>query len=207
MLGAAFNLKNGKGIDRKATYRAVAKIGEDKSYDGTRIVALLGVTDSTVKGMLSEMRARKRADMVGINLNGDVTASSLKLLGQSSDKLDDAPCREVASLAQDTGMSVSELRDVITQLKEAGSEEAKLQIIAEQRSARRLQIAERQASGKAKTPIAAQLRQRLGFINKYEIQPWDLAEYNPDLVDRHRESIQRAIAVLQRLLEAPGHSS
>jgi hypothetical protein len=103
LLGAAFNARHGKGIDRQEIRRAVEKIGADTSYDGTRIAALIGVTDATVKGLLAEMKARKRADDAGLHLNGSVGATVLQKLGQASEKLNDEPFLQVTKLAQDTG--------------------------------------------------------------------------------------------------------
>ena len=103
--GAAFNARHGKGIDREEIRKAVEFIGQDPTYDGTRIAALIGVTDATVKSMLTEMRARQRANNVGVNLNGSVGATPLRVLGQASEKLNDEPFPAVAELAQDTGMS------------------------------------------------------------------------------------------------------
>src|ERR1700689_4493413 len=36
LLGAAFNARNGKGIDREEIRKAVVAIGQDPTYDGTR---------------------------------------------------------------------------------------------------------------------------------------------------------------------------
>ena len=201
LLGAAFNARHGKGIDREEIRKAVEVIGEDPTYDGTRIAALIGVTDATVRSMLAEMRARQRAESVGIHLNGSVTATPLRVLGQASEKINDEPFAAVASLAQDTGMSGAELRDVIRQMHDAKSDEGALAVVDEHRRARREQIAEYRASGKSKPPPAAKLRQRLGFILEFENNPRDLAELNPEVVAKHREQIQRSIAVLQAVLD------
>jgi hypothetical protein len=202
LLGAAFNARNGKGIDREEIRRAVEVIGQDPTYDGTRIAALIGVTDSTVKSMLAEMKARERADTVGVHLNGSVAATPLRVLGQASEKLNDAPFRAVASLAQDTGMSPRELREVIRQMHQARSDEGAIAVVEEQRTARREQIAEYRASGKSKPPAAAKLRQRLGYILEFESRPGDLTELNPEIVPKHRQAIRRSISILQAVLDA-----
>jgi hypothetical protein len=202
LLGAAFNVRNGKGIDREETRKAIEKIGEDPTYDGTRIAALIGVTDATVKSILAEVKARKRAESVGVHLNGSVAATPLRILGQASEKLNDEPFRAVASLAADTGMSPGDLREIIRQMREEKSDEGALRVIDEHRRARREQIAEYRASGKSKPPPAAKLRQRLGFILDFEANPRELTELNPDVVIKHQEAIRRSIAVLQAVLAA-----
>jgi hypothetical protein len=202
LLGAALNARHGKGIDRDELRKAVEMIGQDPTYDGTRIAALIGVTDATVKSMLAEMKARQRAESVGIHLNGSVAATPLRILGQASEKLNDEPYRAVASLAQDTGMGPSELREVIKQMHAAKSDDGAVAVVDEQRKARREQIAEYRASGKSKPPPAAKLRQRLGFILDFESNPRDLLELNPEVVAKHREAIEKSIAVLQAVLAA-----
>jgi len=202
LLGAAFNARHGKGIDRQEIRAAVEKISADSSYAGTRIAALIGVTDNTVKGMLAEMKARRRADRAGLHLNGSVTASALRRLGEASDKLHDEPYRQVTSLVHDTGMSLSELNDILKEMREAGSDEGALHVIEQHRRARREQIAEYRASGHSKPPAAAKLRQRLGFILEYESKPGELVERNSDVAGRHRDEIERAIDVLRAVLAA-----
>jgi hypothetical protein len=202
LLGAAFNARHGKGIDREEIRKAVEFIGQDDTYDGTRIAALIGVTDSTVKSMLAEMKARARAESVGVHLNGSVAATPLRILGQASEKLNDEPFQAVASLAQDTGMAPGELREVIRQMHDARSDEGAVAVVDEQRKARREQIAEYRASGKSKPPAAAKLRQRLGFILDFESRPEELVELNPEVVVKHRDAIQRSITVLRAVLAA-----
>ena len=41
----------------------------------------------------------------------------------------------------------------------------------------------------------------LGFILDFERNPRDLAELNPEVVAKHREQIERSIAVLQAVLD------
>jgi hypothetical protein len=202
LLGAAFNARHGRGIDREEVRKAVEFIGQDPTYDGTRIAALIGVTDGTVKSILAEMKARARAESVGIHLNGSVAATPLRILGQASEKLNDAPFRAVAELAQDTGMAPGELREVIKQMHETKSDDGAVSVVEEQRKARREQIAEYRASGKSKPPAAAKLRQRLGFILEFESNPRELLELNPEVVAKHREAIERSITILQTVLAA-----
>ena len=202
LLGAAFNARNGKGIDREEIRKAVVAIAQDSSYDGTRIAALIGVTDGTVKSILAEMKARDRAESVGVHLNGSVAATPLRILGQASEKLNDEPFRAVASLAQDTGMAPGDLRDVIRQMHDAKSDDGAVSVVREHRAARKEQIAEYRASGKSKPPPAAKLRQRLGFILEFEAKPAELVEHNPDVNGRHRDEIERAITILRAVLAA-----
>lgn len=202
VLGAGFNARNGKGIDRQEIRRAVEAIGTDPTYDGTRIAALIGVTDSTVRSMLAEKRARERAEQAGLHPNGSMTATQLRKLGQISDKLNDAPFEAMFSLALDAGLKPGEISEITRQMREAKSDDGALRVVEEERQARRQQIAEYRASGKSKPPVAAQLRQRLGFILNHAGDPQALAERNPSLMKEHRSVLERAVEVLNATVVA-----
>lgn len=202
LLGAAFNTRNGKGIDRSEIAIAVQEIGNDRSYDASRIAELLGVTDSQVRNILAEKRARDRAERHGVHLNGSVPGTQLRRLGQSSEKLNDQPFVELVRLTQDCGLTSNELSDLIGKCRGSGSDDAALALLVQERAARAEQIAEFRARGKAKPPYSAQLRQRLGFLLQHEDDPSRFVEYSPNLADDHRQQVTRAIDVLRRVLDA-----
>lgn len=201
VLGAGFNARNGRGIDRAEIANAIKRIGEDPKYDATRIAALLGVTERMVRDVLVEQRARKRAEQAGVHVNGSVPSSQLRRLGGVSDKVNTRPFTELVRLTQDAGLTVSELGDVITKVRGADSDDDALRVLELERESRREQIAEFVASKKSRPSEAAKLRQRLGFINDYEVDPARLAERSPNFGRMHADAIKRAIAVLQQVLE------
>jgi hypothetical protein len=203
-LGAAFNARHGKGIDREELRRAVGLIGSDPAYTATRIAALIGVTDSVVQSLLAEKRGRDRAEALGLQVNGSVGAGRLRVLGRASEGLNDEPFKDLFSLVQDSGLSAADIRQVVTRAKETKSDEGALGVLSQERQARRDQISEYRASGKAVPPNSAKLRQRLGFILNFEASPRDLVEHNPDLVREHADLIERTVLVLRAAAEAQG---
>lgn len=203
-LGAAFNARHGKGIDREELRKAVEQIGSDPNYTATRIAALIGVTDSVVQSLLAEKRARDRAERLGIHTNGSVGAGRLRVLGRASESLNDEPFRELFSLVQDSGLDAADIRQVVTRAKETKSDEGALGVLSQERQARKEQIVEYRASGKSVPPNSAKLRQRLGFILGYEASPRDLVERNPDLAREHADLVERSIVVLRAVAEAQG---
>lgn len=200
VLGAGFNARNGRGIDRNEITHAVVAIGKDETYDASRIATLLGVTDGIVHGILAEQRVRERARKHNIEVNGSIPASQLQRLGQASNTLNDAPFLDLLRLTQEAGLSKAEVVDLIKQVRAAGSDDAALALLSEQREARRDQIADFRASGKSRPPTAAQLRQRLGFVLTHQEDPGVLVEHSPTLAPVHRETIQRTVAVLTEVL-------
>ena len=200
-LGAAFNARHGNGINREELRRAVAQIGSDPTYTATRIAALIGVTDRVVLGLLAEKKARDRAEVLGLHPNGSINAARLGVMGRQSEYLNDEPFTALFSLIEDTGMSVSEIKDVAQRVRDAKSDQGALEVLNLEKEARKDQIAIYKASGKSVPPTAAKLRQRLGFILGYEDNPKDLLEHNPGLAEEHVAYIDRSIAVLQVLKE------
>ena len=202
LLGAAFNTRNGRGIDRAEITDAVLAVGNGTDYTAERIATLLGVSSGLVSSVLAEQRARDRAGKHGVHVNGSIPSSQLRRLGQAT--LNDGPFLALLQLTQDAGLTSGEVGDLVKQIKEAGNDAAALALIDQQRAERRDQIAEYRASGKSRIPHSAQLRQRLGFVLKYETTPRDLVEYSPTMVEEHRRILDRAITVLTAVRELQG---
>lgn len=199
LLGAGFNIRNGRGIDRREITNAVLAVGTGTDYDASQIAKQLGVSAGLVQGVLSEQRARERAEKSGVHVNGSVPTSQLRRLGQAP--LNDKPFMALLQLTQDAGLSVTEINEVIKEVKAAGSDEAAMELINQHRADRREQIAEFAAVGKSRPAYSSQLRQRLGFILNYEDNPKALLELNPTMAETHRETVRRAIGVLNAVLE------
>jgi hypothetical protein len=198
LLGAGFNVRNGRGIDRAEQMSAVLAVGTGTDYDASRIAALLGVSSGFVNGVLSEQRARERADRIGVHVNGSVPSSQLRRLGQSG--LNDEPFVTLLKLTQDAGLSVGEINELIKKVKGAGSDAAAIEMLNHVREDRHDQIAEYAAVGKSRPAHSSQLRQRLGFVLGYEDNARALVELNPTLADTHTDVLTRAIAVLTAAL-------
>lgn len=202
LLGAAFNTRNGRGIDRHEIRKAVIAVGKDGGYDATRIAALLGASERYVQNVLVEERARTRAAQIGHEISDTVPSSLLQKLGGASAKLNDAPYLELTRLTQDTGLTNDELRELIQRVVGAGSDNAALAVLAQERATRREQIREHTAGRKTKPPLAAQLRQRLGFILEYNADPNRLVEHSPNFTAQHLDALRASITTLQAVVAA-----
>jgi hypothetical protein len=198
LLGAGFNIRNGRGIDRKEQMDAVLAVGTGTDYDAARIAALLGVSAGFVNGVLSEQKARERAQRLDIHVNGSVPSSQLRRLGQAP--LNDEPFKVMLKLTQDAGLSVGEINELIKKVRDAGSDSAALELLTQVREDRKDQIAEYSAVGKSRPAHSSQLRQRLGFVLGFEDNPSALVELNPTLVDTQRDILTRTITVLTNAL-------
>lgn len=202
ILGAGFNTRNGKGIDRNEIARAVKAVAGDGTWDATRVAALLGVTDATVQGIFAEQRARDRAKKLGIDLNGSVPATQVKMLGQRSPKFNDEPFAAVTHLTQDAGLDSRALRDLCDRMQAVGSDREKVAIVAEERKSREQQIAEFAATGKKVPPASAELRRKLGYVLGFEDNPRGLLEFNRDVAPRHLEQLVKSADIIQSAISA-----
>jgi len=118
-------------------------------------------------------------------------------MGRQNEYLNDEPFKAVFSLIEDTGMSVSEIKEVVQRARDTKSEKGALDVLAQEREAHQTQIAIYKASGKSVPSMAAKLRQRLGFLLNYENKPIEFLEHNPGLAEEYVATIDRSIAVLQ----------
>jgi hypothetical protein len=202
-LGAAFNLRNGKGIDRAEIRKAIERLGANRAYDATRIAALLGVTEAVVRAIMQERRARERAARLNIVIDGNINASQLKAVGRAEKSINDGPFAELLSLIQDAGLSTKEIADLVKKIKAAKSDDAAIQILEDDREARHEQIAMKKATGgKTITPNSSKLRQHLGFVLKFmNGHAHEAVERNPALHGEHLRVVENSILALQHIAE------
>lgn len=199
-LGAAFNARNGKGIDRREIQKAVEIIGANPDFTAVRIAALLGVTEGQVNGYIAQKRGKDRAHELGVPLNGEMTSSALQKLGRVSDKLNDGPFQALAALARDAGMSSSEIAAVARKMIDCKADHLATQIVEEEREARRDQIAMFKVTGRSKPSLSSLLRQRFGFLFTHSTE--ELVELNPSVAEEHLEKTRLALEKLTAVYRA-----
>jgi hypothetical protein len=199
-LGAAFNIRNGKGIDKSEIRKVVERIAANPMYDATRIAALLGTTEGLVRSIMAETKARERAQKLRVDVTG-LTANQLRIMGRSALALNDAPLAELLTLTDEAGLEGKEVTALIKAMKDAKSDEGALKIVASERAARREQIATRRATGGKAPPVAsAKLRQHLGFVLKFmNGGASDAVERNPAFHAEHLRKIDDSILALQQI--------
>ena len=203
LLGAAFNTKGPKPLTREEIADTVEKVSGNPDWTATRVAQHLGVSQGTVNSVFAQVRAKRRAEKLGVHLNGSVTATNVAALGQRSDKLTDRPFQEIARLTQDAGLETRELRDLLRKVEEVtGSDEEKVAVIDAERAARETQIAHYKATGKAKPPKSVELRRHLAFTLDNRDDPGAMAEYNPATAAEHLAKVTEAIEILELVRDA-----
>jgi ParB-like chromosome segregation protein Spo0J len=197
LLGAAFNVRNGKGIDREELRKAVLAVAQDKSWDANRIAYLLNCTPKLAEGFINEDKARKRAEAANLSPNGSLKPTHLRQLGAAH--LNERPWKALFTLAQDTGMSSDELARIIKEVKEKQDDEAALEVIERQREQRWDQIEEYRAKGKAHPPYAAQSRQHYGFYLKFKGTEARLVDRGDVRPGEYLAQTEEVIGILQEV--------
>jgi hypothetical protein len=203
LLGAAFNTKAGKRLDRKEIAGVIRKVAANTDWTAENVAGKLGLTTSVVKSVFAQFRAEDRAERLGVHFNGSITESNKTMLGQRSEKLTDKPFLEIAKLTQEAGLTNEELRDLCNKVQAAeGSEAEKVAIIEAEREARDAQIAHFKATKKKRPAESVNLRKRLGFITGFDSKVTDLLDYNPNTAADYLKQVEEASAILQKLIDA-----
>jgi hypothetical protein len=208
LLGAAFNSGHGKGLTRAEQIKIIRQVQAGGNYDAGRVEAYLNLSKNMASNVYAQVRAEDRAQRLGIPFNGSVTASNRAMLAQRVEKLSDQPWKEIARLAQDSGMTGEDLSDLCNRVNaETSGDAARLAIIATERDARDAQIRRFTATGKKRPPASSNLRKRLGFILDYQERVGDLVDYNPTTAKDYLEQVATAAAVLRRLERAQSEAT
>jgi hypothetical protein len=122
LLGAAFNNRNGKGIDRHEIQQVIERLVSQIGDNSTKIVSVLGVTVGTVQNFLYEKHAKERAEKLRVHVNPSLNASQLRLLGSTAAVLKDEPFRDSFNLVQSADMKVEDASGLLKNIIECPSE-------------------------------------------------------------------------------------
>lgn len=201
-LGAAFNLRNGRGIDQEEQDNAIRALAADGTYAPSRIADLLGVPVGRVNAALYVDRAIDRLERLGVSVSDSVGKPQLQELGRAANKLNDKPYEALYSIIRDAGLPTREIRRLTSSVAKSGSDVAALELLAKDRAGRRVQIAEYRASGRSRPSASLELRKHLEWILRHENNPKELAERNQTLIQEHLLLVRRAVWVLGAAAEA-----
>jgi hypothetical protein len=204
MLGGAFNSGGPKSLTRQELTKLVARAAKHPDqWDTARIGHHLHVPRNLVANVFAQFRAEDRAEKLGVPFNGSVNASTRAKLGQRSDKLADEPFREITRLAQQAGLTTSEVSELCGRVVDVTTGDPdRLAVIANERQAREPQIARFTAGGKRRPPLAARVRSAADFLAEHSDHIDQLVDANPNTRAEFLRSIEAAADVLVRLISA-----
>lgn len=191
-LGSGFNLTHGRGM----TTANLMHIVDDLALEDDtprELARRLHINQSTANTLLNAAKARNRANRLGIKLDNRLTNSHLKLFGGKSQLYTDPVYAGFIQLAQDARLSIAATTDLARRLGAAGTENERLNLIADERQGYQDVI----TGGAGRPSRAAKLRQSLGYLIGAEDVD-ELAELEPSAVDAH---VKALIAAAQRIGE------
>jgi hypothetical protein len=195
-MGAGFNLTHGRGMNTKNVADIISQVTGVEDTPG-EVARKLHISTATASTLLNAANARKRAVKLGVEVNGALTNSALKLFGGKSAKFTDPVFSEFFRLAQDAKLPYTTLTNLAKRLESAGTEHERIDILAEERAAYR-DIIEGGATSPSK---AAQLRQKLGFLLNVE-DPEKMVEHEAGAIGQHNAALAEAARKLMKVIEA-----
>jgi len=194
-LGASFNLTHGRGMNMTA----VAAIIESITYDDTspkQLATQLHISENTANTYLNAAKTRRRARRLGVELNGALTNSHLRLFGNKAKHFSDPVFKNFIELTQDAHLTVPATTMLAKRLEVMGEENERLDLIATEREAYSNVI----QGGEGNPSKAAKLRQSLGFLIREDADV--LAEQNPLAARLHTKTIRQAYEQLEKIMNA-----
>jgi hypothetical protein len=199
-LAAALNSRGGKPLESKER-REVAARFIALGWKADQIARYIGVPVTRLAGIRRQIEAEARLRKVGTD--PATVEKKLNVLGGSTAlALNDEPYRQLAALIPAADLTATEADSLARRMKDSGSDSRALALVADTEREMADRIRQTKLTGRGKPPASAMARKFLGNITKYEGREAELVEQNPDAAQLHRETLQRAIDVLQAVLKA-----
>lgn len=195
-LGHMLNNSAGKPLDRNER-RVMVREAIVLGMNDRQISQTVGFKTTQIAAARHEVNAENRLGDLGVEQADTVRDASLRALGKVVE-FHDEPFKHLAELVRDAGLGAREIGAVAASVKDAGSDSLALEVIARERAARAVQIADRARGGSGSPPAARLLRQRVGFITNREVEA--LVEHNTAEMAGHLEVVRQAIEILNQVV-------
>lgn len=199
-LGATLNCNAGMALTSREI-RAQVRNFITLNWKSEQIGRALGAKASVVTAVRKEIAAENRISNLDVPADKLSGATLRALGGKDIVAINDAPYAGLANLAADAGLNAKEISATAKELREAGSDSAALEILAQERAEMEPRIRDHRDTGVGKPPASRMLRQRLGWINQYAVKERELVETSAAGQAVAIEYLQKAITVLTKALE------
>jgi len=197
ILGGSFNNTHGRGMSIANVERLVDAVSEDD--DSYRDIARkLHIPESTVATVMLARKTRKLAEKLGVELNGTLTASHLKLFGGKIQKYTQPVWGAFLQLVQDAHMSLPQTVEVSKGIEAAADEPERMKILSDTRVSYEPVI----RTGISQAPSrSAKLRQTLGYTLNAENLDL-MVELDPAKAAEHSRVLDEVIERLNKVRAA-----
>lgn len=161
----------------------------------------LGLTTAVVSQVKKEIEAKAKLDKLGMEVDPNKEMILLRGLGAGAViGLNDRPYHELALLSRDASLRIKEVAELAHKMREVGSDDAALEVVARKRRELHDRIIEHGLTGNGRPSTASIMRQRLGYVIKFEGTEELLIERNPDNVRNYLDIMTRSIRVLEKVV-------
>jgi hypothetical protein len=198
-LAATLNSRGGKPLESKER-REVAARFIALGWRADQIARYIGVPVTRLAGIKRQIEAETRLRKVGAD--PAKVEKKLNVLGSATAlALNDEPYRQLAAIIPAADLTATETESLARRMKDSGSDSSALALVAATEREMADRIRQTSLTGRGKPPASAMARKFLGNVTKYEGRERELVELNPDAIQLHKETLRRAIAVLQAVLK------
>lgn len=195
ILGARLNQINGRRMSRDNVAAIIEYVIEEGDSAKT-LAAKLNCSPSTVHGVLAQRRAITRAAGLGI-AQDTLAGKHWQKLGWADAKITDPVFQAVVSLAADASLTANETVDVLRNVEQQHTEDAKLAYVAEEREASKDRI----RGISVKPTQSAKARRACGaLVVGFRSAPGDATERDPKVAGRHLRLMRDAYEVLGKMI-------
>lgn len=200
-LAATLNQQGGQRLTPSEARKA-GRILSNLGWKPEQVARALGLKPGVVTQIKQELAAEAKFDRVGFSDKDKLGGGVFRFFGQNDAlNLNDIPYKELVELSRDANLQVTELRDIVDEMKKTGSDALQITLLEQKRAAMSERITEHALTGNGKPPAASQLRRHLGYINGFQNNPNALIERVEDAMKGHLDALTTAITVLQAVLK------
>ncbi len=203
-LAATLNQTGGQRLTPKEIRLVTTKL-IGLGWKPEQIGRAIGAKGSTVAQVKREINANSKLQKVGIAtaVLQQLKDASLRALGKdNATGLNNEPFKSLAVLTADAGLTASEISAFADELRDAGSDATALKRLADLRVEMATRIREHALTGAGKPASSRQLRQHLGFLERFEGNAQELVEVNPATAQTHLDKLEQAKTILDAVIQA-----
>jgi ParB-like chromosome segregation protein Spo0J len=193
-IGVLLNNRAGEALSKDETLRWV-KEALSLGMPQARITRISGMSVKSVRKLEGNLKFAERVAQQKIEVpDRDINSTARAEIAQQLPQ--DSQFRAMTELARDSGMNAQEVKPILQAVRQAPSEQAGLDLIAQERTERAAQIeAHSRAIPSPRPPIAQQAVPHLAFVVNHSAE--ELFDLSPTTRARSEVLVRDALARLQ----------
>jgi hypothetical protein len=201
-LGTGFNNTHGRAMNAQNLADLIEQIA-DEDERPRDLARELHLPDNMTATVVNAVKARRRANALGVTLTGVLSNSHLKMFGAKSDRYTGPVFMEMLALSQDARLTTPQVFDLMKRVDGVDTEAGRMALLRSERDAFTDVI--RQYRGRSsdvprRAPSrSGKLRQYLGYL--VNTAPDKLVELNLAEAEHHLASMENARENLNKVID------